>query len=88
MEKKRTNIFEMLLNELLISKTIYDDDDNGLVINSVRFHSKTNTVYAIDVSGNTRTFFINDTIDIDTEQNFIENIDKQKIKKIKNKKRK
>lgn len=87
MAKKRTNIFEMLLNELLIGKTIYDNDDIGLVVDSVRFHSKTNTVYALDVDGNTRTFFINDTFDIDTVNNFVENIDITKIKKIKNKNR-
>jgi len=87
MAKKRTNIFEMLLNELLVGKTIYDDDDAGMLVNSIRFHSKTSTVYAVDVDGNVRTFFINDTFDVETLTDFVEELDTKKIKKIKNKKR-
>ena len=87
MAKKRTNIFEMLLNELLVGKTIYDDDDIGLLVDSIRFHSKTSTVYAISASGDVRTFFINDTFDIDTVSEFAEDLDVSKIKKIKNKNR-
>ena len=88
MAKKRTNIFEMLLNELLVGKTIYDDDDIGLLVDSVRFHSKTSTVYAVALDGTVRTFFINDTFDVETTVSFVEDLDKTKIKKIKNKRRK
>jgi hypothetical protein len=66
MAKKRTNIMEMLLSELLSGKTIYDDDDNLLLIDTVRFNVKTNTVYCSDNLGNTLTFFLDDTIDLDT----------------------
>lgn len=86
MAKIRTNIFEMLLNELLIGKTIYDDDDNPFVVDNVRY-TKTNTVFAIDASGNTSTFFIDDNIDIDMPTVIKEVLDKKKIKKVKNKRR-
>ena len=87
MAKKRTNIMEMLLSELLNGKTIYDDEDNPLLIDTIRFNVKTNTVYCSDSTGNTLTFFLDDTIDLDTAVNIVTDLDVNKIKKVKNKKR-
>jgi hypothetical protein len=84
MAKKRTNIFEMLLSNLLVGRTIYDDDGNPVVVNSVRY-SKTNTVYATDTSGNTVSFFIDDNIDVEMDEDIVEGLDKDKIKKLTNK---
>lgn len=88
MAKIRTSIFEMLLNELLKGKTIYDDDGTTtLLIDNVRFHPKSNNVFVSDLSGNTFSFFIDDTIDLEMSDTIINVLDKDKIKKLKNKPR-
>ena len=86
MAKVRTSIFEMLMNELLNGKTLYDDDGiANIVVDNIRFHPKSNTVFASNVSGDTYSFFIDDNIDIEMDS-VIENVlDKSKIKKLKNK---
>lgn len=86
--KTRTSIFEMLLNELLIGKTIYEDNGTDtIVVDKVRFHPKTSTVYAISSTGETVTFFIDDTIDIEMANDVPGVIDISKIKRLTNKDR-
>jgi len=86
MAKVRTSIFEMLMNELLTGKTLYDDNGiDNIIIDNVRFHPKFNTVFASNSDGDTYSFFIDDTIDIEMDS-IIENVlDKGKIKKLTNK---
>ena len=88
MGKIRTSIFEMLLNELLVGKTIYDDNGiDNILINNIRFHPKSNTVFASNISGDTYSFFIDDTIDIEMDDAIENVLDKAKIKKLQNKPR-
>jgi hypothetical protein len=88
MGKVRTSIFEMLLNELLTGKTLYDDDGiDNIVVDNVRFHPKSNTVYASNASGDTYSFFIDDTIDVEMSGSITDVLDTSKIKKLQNKPR-
>jgi hypothetical protein len=86
MAKIRTSIFEMLLNELLSGKTLYGDDGvENIIVDNIRFHPKSNTVYASNLSGDTYTFFIDDNIDIEMVTTIETVLDTNKIKKLKNK---
>ena len=88
MAKTRTSIFEMLLNELLKGKTLYDDNGvDNIVVDKVRFHPKSNTVFASNTSGDTYSFFIDDTIDVEMTDGVSDILDKGKIKKLQNKPR-
>lgn len=83
----RTNIMELLLNELMKGKMVCDNEAKPYLIDSVRFNVKTNTVYCTDLSGETLTFFLDDTIDLITTINIKEMLDVKKIKVVKNKAR-
>ena len=86
MSKIRTSIFEMLLNELLTGKTLYGDDGiESIIVDNVRFHPKSNTVFASNSDGDTYSFFIDDTIDIEMNSTIENVLDKTKIKKLQNK---
>jgi hypothetical protein len=88
MAKIRTSIFEMLLNELLEGKTLYDDNGvDTIIVDKVRFHPKSNTVFASNIDGDTYSFFIDDTIDIEMTNGVSNVLDKTKIKKLQNKPR-
>jgi hypothetical protein len=88
MSKIRTSIFEMLLNELLKGKTLYDDDGiDSIIVDKVRFHPKSNTVFATNTSGETYSFFIDDTIDVEMVDGVSDVLDISKIKKLQNKPR-
>jgi hypothetical protein len=76
----------MLLNELLSGKTLYGDDGvENIIVDNIRFHPKSNTVYASNLSGDTYTFFIDDNIDIEMVTTIETVLDTNKIKKLKNK---
>jgi hypothetical protein len=88
MAKIRTSIFEMLLNELLKGKTLYGDDGvESILVDNVRFHPKSNTVFASNTTGDTYSFFIDDTIDLEMSEAITDVLDKSKIKRLQNKPR-
>jgi len=66
MKKVKTNIFEILLKEILIGKVFYDKNDNKIKIDDVNYSPLLNTVYI--KSGN-------DGYSLSTQENYFFELD-------------